>query len=112
MTPEEFNGDWQVATHAIRERDELRTELARERARLSEVRDAARHLANEVAACTGMEEAELRHLLGNTNFNCLVRRMNEVRAILDRKLDAGVSGAGQTEPSLDNPAINRDRSRT
>jgi hypothetical protein len=44
--------------------------------------EAARFLANEVAASTGMEEVEMRHLLGNTNFNCLIRRMEEVRELL------------------------------
>lgn len=64
---------------------ELRDKAAAPDAELRELRAASRHLANEVAACTGMEEPELRHLLGNTNFNCLVRRMNEVRELLDRK---------------------------
>ena len=46
------------------------------------LREASRSLANEVAACTGMSEWELRGTLGNTNFTCLTTRMTEVRSAL------------------------------
>jgi hypothetical protein len=40
------------------------------------------HLRNEARGCTGLDEAELRAVLGNTNFNCLIRRIEEAEEVI------------------------------
>ncbi|MFN3075355.1 MAG: hypothetical protein ABT940_00460 [Alphaproteobacteria bacterium] len=55
--------------------DTLRTQ-ARELAR------ALARLSNEVIGSLPLGEATIRHAIGNTNYNCLIERATEARAVL------------------------------
>ena len=51
--------------------------------RITQLEDALRSLLNEVAGMTGgFFDADLRDVLGNTHFDCLVLRKDEARALL------------------------------
>ena len=44
---------------------------------------ALRKLRNEVSGMLGIAEAEIREIVGNTNVNCLKRRLEEADKLLD-----------------------------
>lgn len=60
---------------------------------MTEKRDAIctalRSLANEASGFIGAFEAELRAVAGNTNVNCLLRRIDEARAVLEATTEEG-----------------------
>jgi hypothetical protein len=85
--------------------DELmdtRATLARERARLNEVRKLAVEQMTHDGNC--------RWVVLGSNFGPCSRC--SVLAILDRKLDVGGSAAGEAEPLSGDPPANSDRSGT
>lgn len=54
------------------------------------LRAALRSLSNAVRGALGFAEPELRAVLGNTNVNCIVGRLEQAAVVL--------SGAGETLP--------------
>jgi hypothetical protein len=45
----------------------------------------ALELANEVSACLGIAESEIRMAVGNTNVDCLMRKLDAVQALLAQR---------------------------
>lgn len=60
----------------------MREELKREREIKAELLEALKKLKAEVAGLVGI--AELRPIIGNTNFNVLIQRWDEARAIIEK----------------------------
>lgn len=81
-------GDASPYAHASAHYATLARAFLAERERAERLEKALRYLRNEAAGCWGMAERELRDLLGNTNYACVEKRIQEADAALRGQEDA------------------------
>jgi hypothetical protein len=63
--------------------DALRAEVAAANERAGRYRSALRSLVNEVGASAGAFEDEVREAVGNTNYACLMDKVEQARKALE-----------------------------
>jgi hypothetical protein len=72
--------------------------IASQEARIAQLEAALRSLRNEVHGSIYIDEREIRHIIGNTNFQCIERRLDEADKILGSSGETGTEHGDAVNP--------------